>query len=105
MSQPLLTTQEVAAILKLKACKTVRGLVKAGKLRRVIVGERSVRFREEDVRAYVEGLTCHSSDEAGSGITNSSSVASAIAAPHARRKRRKPASSSRENVIEFPWEG
>ena len=70
MTQPLLTTQEVAAILKVKDCKTVRALVKAHKLKRVIVGERCVRFREEDVRAYVEGLTCRSEDGAGSGTTN-----------------------------------
>jgi excisionase family DNA binding protein len=49
VSLDLLTTEQVAQILKVKDRKTVRKLVKSGKLRRVIMGERSVRFRPEDV--------------------------------------------------------
>ena len=100
---PLLTTIEVAQILKVKDCKTVRALVKSGKLRRVIVGERSVRFHQEDVQEYLRGLPCHSPNEAVSGTTNLRSAEPVIAGPHGRRKKPKPGLSNSENVTELPW--
>lgn len=103
MTAPLLTTQEVAALLKVKDAKTVRLLIKSGKLKRVIVGARSVRFREEDVQEYMRGLPCHSSAEAVSGTTNLRSTANVIAGPHGRRTKRKLASSNSENVTTLPW--
>lgn len=99
----LLTTDEVAQILNFKDRKTVRKLVKAKKLRRVIVGERSVRFHEEDVQEYLRGLTCHSPNEVASGTTSSRSQEPVIAGPHGRRKKPRPGLSSSENVTALPW--
>lgn len=107
MTLDLLTTEQVAQILKVKDRKTVRKLVKSGKLRRVIMGERSVRFRPEDVEAYVRGLPCHSPDEDVSGIMSSKSAANVIAGPHARRKNPRRGRSNSENtsadVTSLPW--
>jgi excisionase family DNA binding protein len=107
MTLDLLTTEQVAQILKVKDRKTVRKLVKSGKLRRVIMGERSVRFRPEDVAEYVRGLPCHSPDEDVSGITSSKSAGNVIAGPHARRKNPRRGRSNSENtsadVTSLPW--
>lgn len=100
----LLTTREVAAILK-RDVKTVRALVRVGKLRRVVVGERGVRFREEDVQEYLKGLgPCPSSAGAVSGITSSGSKVFAIAGPPSKRRKPSPENSNTPSVLEFPWE-
>lgn len=107
MSLDLLTTEQVAQILKVKDRKTVRKLVKSGKLRRVIMGERSVRFRPEDVEAYVRGLPCHSPAEAVSGTMNLKSLENVIAGPRGRRKSPRRGLSNDANtsgaVTSLPW--
>lgn len=107
MTLDLLTTDQVAQILKVKDRKTVRKLVKSGKLRRVIMGERSVRFRPEDVEAYLRGLPCHSPEEVVSGTTNLKSQENVIAGPRGRRRstRRElsSAGNSSADVTNLPW--
>lgn len=49
----LLTVDEVAERLGLRSPATVYRWSQSGKLRRVVLGQRSIRFREEDVEAFV----------------------------------------------------
>jgi len=52
MTTPLLTQREVCALLRI-APKTLQNLRRAGKIRFVKFGYRSIRFRQDDVAAFV----------------------------------------------------
>lgn len=84
MSQRLLTTEEVAEIMRVDV-KTVRALVEAARLRVVRLGKRCVRFDPRDVEACIEGAKEWASiEKAGSGTTTFKSGASTSSATPAR---------------------
>lgn len=62
--------------------KTLRRLAEAGAIRSVLVGQRTRRFTEADLRAFLRGETCLSTSPhaARSGTTTSSSKAKGFTA-------------------------
>ena len=102
--QALLTTRDVARLLGVDV-KTVRVEVREGRLARILIGKRSVRFHPGDVGAYIERQkACRSTSAGASGTTNSISTESVIAGPQG--KRRKPPrgkSKTASEIVQGPW--
>jgi excisionase family DNA binding protein len=88
---PLLTTEDVARHLGVHEA-TVRRLVRDGVLRRILIGDRTVRFDFKDVAEYLESKKCLSSGPKApaSGATTLSSRAGNTAAPRGKRRGRPP---------------
>ena len=53
MTGSLLTAEEVQAMLGLKTVETVYRWASAGVLPRVVLGTRAIRFRPQDVEAFI----------------------------------------------------
>ena len=102
----LLTYGDVAEKLQLSV-RTIQEMKEDGTLKGFKVGKRAVRFHPEDIDAYIKQIRdeqCPSTSEAASGTTTSRSTKSATAAQQSKPRKRKPARSKSENVIEYPWE-
>jgi excisionase family DNA binding protein len=101
--EALLTTDDVARLLGVDV-KTVRGEVRAGRLARILIGKRSVRFHPGDVGAYIERMKVCSTSAEGSGTINSISTGSVIAGPQGKR-RKPPRGKSKiaSETVQGPW--
>jgi excisionase family DNA binding protein len=51
----LLTAEEVRELLKVKNVVTIYRWASSGRLPRIVLGPRSIRFRPEDVEAFIAG--------------------------------------------------
>lgn len=102
--EPLLTTSEVARLLGVDE-KTVRAEVRSGRLARILIGKRSVRFHPGDVNTYFERVKeCRSINVDVSGTINSTSTDAVIAGPQGRRRKAPHGKSKTGNeIVQGPW--
>ncbi len=105
MTARLMTTDQVADVLGVDP-RTVREIVRAGDLPKIVVGRRTVRFHPHDVDAYIRerrGWDYTDAKKAGSGGMSSATAGGATEARQARRKSAKPKASSSASVTALPW--
>lgn len=63
LSESLLTTREAAKFLRVSAAFLERDRVESGRVPFIKLGSRSVRYRQEDLNEYVEGLLRRSTSD------------------------------------------